>query len=77
MFSDCRTEWRIADVERKAEQAQSAVWKVDSLSSDVSRMESSLRDFISLVDGLRDQLQTCQDKIELLERRIETMEDSQ
>lgn len=39
MFADPRIEWRINDVERKAERAESRLYELDSLRSDVAGLE--------------------------------------
>lgn len=55
MFSDPRTEWRIADVERKAGRAESRLHELDSLRSDVARLERSNGELGSEVARLRDE----------------------
>jgi len=68
-------EWRIADVERKADAAHGRLHEVNSLRSDVDRLEHSLREARSEIDGLRAQLETVQSAlIELQQWRIEPLE---
>lgn len=74
-YSHPLEEWRIADVERKAEAAHSRLHEVSSLRSDVDRLEHSLREARSEIDGLRAQLETVQSAlIELQQWRIDTLE---
>lgn len=67
MFADTRTEWRVNDIEVSLRN------KVDShqfysISSDVDRLERALREVSSLAAGLRLELQTCEDRILMLEQ---------
>lgn len=55
--------WKIDAIERKAEQAVSRLYEIDSLRSDVGRLEHSLRETRSDVDVLRAQLSSAQDSI--------------
>jgi ubiquinone biosynthesis protein UbiJ len=61
-------EWRIQDVERKAENANRRLYELDSLRSDVDRLECANRELCSQVDGLRSALEACAQKLEELER---------
>lgn len=70
MFADTRTEWRILDAERKAQQAYDQIHKVDSLSSDVGRLEHSCREIGSVVDGLRSELQSSREEVQRLTERL-------
>ena len=58
-------EWRIDDIQRKAERAESRLHEVDSLRVDVGRLERENRELSSCVDGLR---ATCQALLERVER---------
>lgn len=74
MFSHPLTEWRIADVERKAEQAISRLYEIDALRSNVDRLEHSLREASAEVNGLRYQLETLQSVVtELIDFKIEML----
>jgi predicted nucleic acid-binding Zn-ribbon protein len=68
MFSDPQTEWRINDVERKAEQAVRELYQIESLRSDVGRLEHSLREARAEVDGLRSELHACLQRLDCLEQ---------
>ena len=65
-FADIRVEWRVDKIEtdlyRKAESHE-----VSSLRSDVDSMERIIRELSSLCDGLRSELQTCQERLNMLE----------
>lgn len=55
-------EWRIRDVEQKAERANSRFYELDALKRDVAGLEHSLREARSDIDGLRYELQACKDQ---------------
>lgn len=75
MFSHPPTEWRIADVERKAESANSRLHELDALRSDVGRLEHSLRELSAEITELRSQVITLQDQaIEQLNERITALQ---
>lgn len=61
-------EWRIRDVEQKAERANSRLYELDALRSDVDRLERANRELCSCVDGLRATVEACLQRIEALER---------
>ncbi len=67
-------EWRIQDVERKAEKAYSRLYEIDTLRSELVSLEHTVRELSSTCDGLRSELQTCQDKIMRLEQREDASE---
>lgn len=67
MFSHPPTEWRIADVERKAEQATSRLYELDSLRRTVDSLECANRQFRSEIDWLRAELNTAIDRIQQIE----------
>ena len=68
-FADIRVEWRVEEIEcslqRKADQHE-----VSSLSSDVGRLEHSLRETRTEAAGLYSQVQTMQDQIEQLQAAL-------
>lgn len=66
-------EWRIDAIEQKATRASDALWKLDSLRSDVDGVEHSVRTLCACVDGLRSALDSSLSRIEQLERTIEEM----
>lgn len=61
-FSDPRFEWRIADIERQLNDKQS---KYETTEADrrLDRLESALREARSQIDGLRSELEACQDQV--------------
>ncbi len=63
-------EWRINDIERKAERAISRLYELDSLRSDVGSLERADREICALIDGLRIELQTALDRIEYLGQEV-------
>jgi polyhydroxyalkanoate synthesis regulator phasin len=68
-LDDCRIEWRINDVENKAEQAVSRIYEIDEARRNVDSLERSLRESRSEIDGLRSRLQACEDRIRQIEER--------
>lgn len=60
---DTRLEWRIADVERTANEASNRLYELDSLRSSVDNLQRSLREACSLIDELRYELQQAQEDI--------------
>lgn len=63
-------EWRIRDVEQKADRAVQRLYELDSLRSDVDRLEHSNRELSSTVDGLRAELQAALHQIEVINARL-------
>ena len=70
-------EWRMRDVEQKAERAISRLYELDSLRSDVGSLERADREICSLIDGLRSALDSALDRIERLERTVEELTSSE
>lgn len=66
-------EWRIDAIEQNAKRACDSLWKLDSLGSDVGRLESALRDSRAETDGLRSALESAVGRIEQLERIVEEL----
>lgn len=66
-------EWRIRDVEQKAERANSRLYELESLRCDVGSLERADREICSLIDGLRSALDSALDRIERLERTAEEL----
>ena len=60
MKSHILEEWRIRDVEQKASRAESRLYELDSLRSDVCSLEHTVRELRAEIDGLRNELQTSQ-----------------
>lgn len=69
-FADIRTEWRVNDIERSL-QSKAESHQVSLLNSDVASLERTVRGLSSLCDGLRYELQTCQDQVRELQRVID------
>lgn len=53
-------EWRIQDIERTANRAESRLYELDSLRRDVDSLEHTVRELRAEIDGLRNELQTSQ-----------------
>lgn len=50
-------EWRLRDIEQKADKATSRLWELDTLKSDVANLEHTLRETRSILDELRNEIQ--------------------
>ena len=53
-------EWRIQDIERTANRAESRLYELDSLRSDVGSLEHTVRELRTEIDGLHNELQAGQ-----------------
>ena len=53
-------EWRIQDIERTANRAESRLYEIDSLRSDVGSLEHTVLELRAEIDGLRAELQASQ-----------------
>lgn len=60
-FGDIRDDWKLQEVERKAQQAMDKANEIDSLRSTVDSLEHSNRELSTAVDGLRHELQAFKD----------------
>ena len=66
-------EWRIRDVEQKAERANSRLYELDSLRGDVGSLERADREICALIDGLRSALDSALDRVAALERTVDEL----
>lgn len=69
-MADIRDEWRIQDVERKADRAVSRLYELDSLRSDVGGLERANGALRSEVDGLRNEVAGLLERVAQAERLI-------
>jgi len=67
-------DWRIQDIERKADRAEQRLYELDELNRRLASLEYSFREISSDCDGLRYELQTKADQIIELEDRIIELE---
>jgi len=67
-------EWRIRDVEQKAERASSRLYELDALHSNVDSLQRENRQLSSDIDGLRSELEACFERLERLEERTGELE---
>jgi len=67
-------DWRIQDIERKADRAEQRLYELDALNSRLASLEYSFMEISSVCDGLRYELQTKSDQIIELEDRIIELE---
>ena len=63
-------EWRIDDIERNANEAKRRLHELDALRSGLDTVERALREARSETDGLRNELQASQERINQLEARM-------
>lgn len=63
-------EWRINDIEHKANEATRRLYKLDAIRSHVDRLECTMRDFRAEVTWLRDSLEVANWQIQQLESQI-------
>ena len=68
MFADVRTEWRVADIERQISSLERKSYEVDSLRSDVARLERSNGELGTEIVGLRAQLGTALSAIQQMQQ---------
>ena len=61
MQGDIRDEWRLNEIERKAQRAMDKANEIDSLRSTVDSLERSSRELSAAVDGLRHELQALKE----------------
>ena len=55
-------EWRIQDIERTANRAESRLYEIDSLRSNVDSLEHTVRELRAEIDGLCTELQASQER---------------
>lgn len=73
-FEDPRIEWRINDVERKADNAARESYKADEAIRRVDSLEYTLRETSANFVRVCDELQAYRDQIQRLESRLEALE---
>ena len=69
-FDDTRTEWRIADVERKADENNRRLYELDTLKDNVGSLEHSLREALTEIAGVRSEIQMQETTIAELRAEI-------
>jgi len=55
-------DWRINEIEQKAERATGRLYELDALRGELDRMEHTVRQLSSEVVELRAELQTCKEQ---------------
>jgi len=63
-------DWRINDIERKADRADSRLHELDSLRSDVAGLERAYGSLRAECDGLRTELQACAERLQRIEEIV-------
>ena len=69
-------EWRINDIERKAENAERRLYELDSLRSDVACLERTNGQLRAEVDGLRAELQACTSRLQTIEEVMNQLQET-
>ncbi len=64
-------DWKIQEIERTANECKGRLHELDSLRGDMGRLEQSLREARSEVEGLRNELQDNREKLNALELDFE------
>lgn len=67
-------EWRIRDIEQKADRACQRLYEIDSLNINVGSLERSIGEIRTECDGLRYELQAQADRMTSIEQRLEELE---
>jgi len=67
MFGDMRDDWKLREIEQKADNANNRLHELDSLHGDVDRLERSNRELRSHFDGLRNEFQACLERLRMME----------
>lgn len=63
-------DWRLDDIERTAKNAERRLYELDENRRSVDRLECSVRELSTCVDGLRAVCEAQQTRIEQLERQL-------
>jgi predicted nucleic acid-binding Zn-ribbon protein len=66
-------DWKIRDIENTSNEAKRRLHELDTLRSDVDRMEHTLWETRAEADGLRNELQAWQERMTRLEAALEEM----
>ena len=69
-LDDLRIEWRISDVERKADEANRRLYEIDTLRRDVDSLECSNRQLSTTCDELRSEVQGFEERIARLASQV-------
>lgn len=65
-------EWKIRDIEQKADRAVSRLYELDAFRSDVDRIERENRELRFDVTWLRAELETYREKLDRLEQSVDS-----
>jgi phage shock protein A len=69
-------EWRVRDIEQKADRAERRLYELDSLRSTLDSVERANRELSSCVDDLRCTCESLLQRIEQLENQLNTITDT-
>ena len=63
-------EWRLNEIEQKAERAVSQLYRLDEMGGSVDSLERTIGEVRADIDGLRTELQAQADRITALEQQV-------
>jgi predicted nucleic acid-binding Zn-ribbon protein len=74
MYGNIRDDWRLDDIERKADEANSRLYELDSLRSSVDNLDRENREISSVVNDLRYELETLREDMRQLKGELSGQE---
>tara|TARA_R110000851_G_scaffold304299_1_gene462123 strand:- start:270 stop:494 length:225 start_codon:yes stop_codon:yes gene_type:complete len=74
MHGDIRDDWKLNDIERKADEANSRLYELDSLRSSVDDLNRENREISSVVNDLRYELETLREDVRQLREELSGQE---
>lgn len=66
MYGDVRDDWKLNEIERKADEARNRLIEIDALRESVARLECAVREARAEIDGIRSEMQATQDRLEFV-----------
>lgn len=66
MYGDVRDDWKLNEIERKANEARERLIEIDAIRESVARLERAIGEIRTEADDLRSELQATQDRLEFV-----------
>jgi prefoldin subunit 5 len=63
MHGDIRDDWKLNEIERKADEANRRLHEIDALRESLARLECSVRELSAENASFQGELQECQDRV--------------